>query len=532
MEGNVPTLSRMSFLEAYIKKRRENKMCKKIVSLFTLGAFVIFNLSCYSTKKVDVQKVAGWEGRKVVILSVLKTSGEHVGFSKDQPGIIFNDKIVGSIGTKSISIPLSEVELVWIRKVDPGLTFLAVVGGIAAVTLTAGLIVLATKESCPFIYSFDGQQYIFDAEPYGGAICEGLERTEWCGLENLNHIQGQYKILVTNEVNETQYTDELKLVLVDHPQGVTVVPDISGRIQTLSQPVTPLRAYDGNGRHLVPYVRENDWIFWQTRMEDKNPERVKDLRDELFFEFPKPEGAREAKLLFNGCNSLWGSQVLKRYLDLYGKDVHAWYKEVKNHGPAYFKMLNMHVREELYSLQIKVETEKGWESKGLVIGGGPFISENKVCLLDIRDVPGDTLRIKLTPPSTFWMINYMAVDYSEDLPVQVREISPVQAVDHNGKDIREMLAKNDNDYFVMPNIGDRAELIFDAPPLREGMARSVILKASGYYEIHLQAQGEPQVELLERIHTEPGFAVKQALKEYLDWGKEITQLIRKDNDRR
>ncbi|MFX0198271.1 MAG: hypothetical protein ACFFCW_19300 [Candidatus Hodarchaeota archaeon] len=88
-----------------------------------------------------------------------------------------------------------------------------------------------------------------------------------------------------------------------------------------------------------------------------------------------------------------------------------------------------------------------------------------------------------------------------------------------------MLAKNDNGYFVMPNIGDRAERIFDAPPLREGMARSAILKTSGYYEIHFQAQGEPQVELPERIHTEPGFAVKQVLKEYLDWGKEISHLL-------
>lgn len=542
MEENVPTLSRMSFLKAYIEKtRRGDKMCKKIVSSFTLGAFIIFNLSCYSTKKVDVKTVAGWEGKKVVILGVLKTSGEHVEFSKDQPGRISNDRIVGSIGTKSISIPLSEVELVWVKVISPGRTFLAVIAGVAAVGVLAGIISIIaaqkpkpkpvpTTESCPFIYSFDGESYVFDAEPFGGAICEGMKRTEWCGLENLMQLKGQYKILVTNEVNETQYTDELKLVVVDHPQGVTVVPDISGRIHTLSQPVIPLWAYDGNGRDLIPYVRDNDWIFWQTRIEDKNPKRVKDLRDELFFEFPKPKGAREAKLLFNGCNTLWGSQVVKRYLDLYGKDVYAWYKEVTNHGPAYFKMLNMHVREELYSLQIRVETEKGWESKGLVIGGGPFVSENKVCLLDIRDVPGDTLRVKLTPPSTFWMINYMAVDYSEDLPVHVREISPVQAVDHNGKDIREMLAKNDNNNFAMPNIGDRAELIFDAPPHREGMVRSVILKASGYYEIHLQAQGEPRVELLERIHTESGFAVKQALKEYLDWGKEITQLIRKDND--
>jgi hypothetical protein len=508
-------------------------MGRKIVSSLTLGAFIILNLSCYSTRKVGVKTAPGWEGKKVVILGVLKTSGQYVEFSKDQPGRISNQNIVGTVGSEPVSIPLSEVEQVWVKQISPGRTILAVVGGIAAVGLLIGVIAIAaapkpepepTTESCPFIYSFDGESYIFDAEPYGGAVCEGLKRTEWCGVEHLRNIDGQYKIMMANEVNETQYTDELKLVLVDHSGGVAVVPDISGRLHTLSQPVTPLRASDGKGRDLRPYIGKNDWISWQARMEDKNPERVEDLRDELVFEFPKPEGARMAKLLINGCNTLWGSKVIKRYLELHGKDVPSWYKEVNNHGPAYFKMLNMHVREELYSLQVSVETEKGWESKGLVIGGGPFVSENKLCLLDIRHVSGDTLRVKLKPPSTFWMINYIAVDYSEDVPLQVREISPTQAVDHSGKDIREMLAKNDNNYFVMPRIGDRAELIFDAPPFREGMARSVILKASGYYEIHLQAQGEPQVELLERIHTEPGFAVKQALKEYLDWGEEIAQL--------
>lgn len=508
-------------------------MCKKIVSSLTLAASLLFSLSCYTTKNVDVKTVAGRKGKEVAILGVVTTSGQYVAFSEDRPGRISNDRIVGS-GGDSISIPLFEVESVRIKGISPGRTFLAVIAGVAAVALLAGVIALTaatekpkpepTTESCPFIYSFDGESYVFDAEPYGGAICEGMKRTEWCGLENLKPVKGQYKILMTNEANETQCTDELKLAVVDHPQGVTVVPDISGRIHTLSQPVTPLQVYDGNGRNLMPYFRENDWIFWQTRMEDKDPERANDLKDELFFEFPKPEGAREAKLLFNGCNTMWGSQVIKRYLDLYGQDLSGWYTEVKDHGPAYFKMLNMHVREELYSLQIRVETENGWKSKGLVIGGGPLASENKVCLLDIRDVPGDTLRVKLTPPSTFWMINYMAVDYSEDLPVHVREISPVRAVDHIGNDIGKMLAEKDNNYFVMPNIGDRAELTFDAPPLREGMARSAILKASGYYEIHLQPQGKPQVELLDRIHTEPGFAVKQAIKEYLDWGKEITQL--------
>jgi len=495
------------------------------MSLLTLASFMIFSLSCYTTKKVDVRTVAGGEGKQVVILAVLKTSGEYVEFSKDQPGRIEDNTIVGVVGTETVSIPIAEVKQVWVKRFSAGRSFMAVLGGIGVAYLTLMVIAMLTKESCPFIYSFDGETYVFDAEPYGGAICEGMKRTEWCGLEHLKETDGRYQILITNEVNETQYTDELKLVVVDHPHDVLAVPDISGKMHTLSHPLKPLRAWDGNGRDLMPYVSENDWMFWQSQTEEKSPERIEDLRDELVFEFPKPQGAARVKLLFNGCNTLWASHVVKRYLDLYGKEVQAWYREVNSYGPAYFKMLNMHVREELYSLQIRVETDKGWKSKGLVIGGGPFVSENKVCLLDISDVSGETLRIKVTPPSPFWKINHLAVDYTEDVPVRVREISAEEAFDDRGNNIREILERKDSVYLVMPHIGDRAELIFNAPSPIEGMERSVFLKASGYYDIHLEAQGDPQYELLEKIHSEPGFAVKQAFREYLDWKKANAQFL-------
>jgi len=460
-------------------------MGKKLVSLFTLVAFLIFSLSCYTTKKERIEK-AVWKGKKVKILAVMKTSGEYIKFPEKRPGRIYENRIGGIVGTESISIPLSEVEL---------------------------------------IYSFDGERYIFDAEPYGGAICQALKRTEWCGLEHLREVNDQYKIMITNEVNETQYTDELKLVVVDHPEGVRVVPDISGQIQTVSQPIIPMQAFDGKGRDLMPYISKNDWIFWQTRIEERNPDRKEDLRDELIFEFPKQRRAKKVKVLVNACNSLWGSQILKRYLDLYGNKVNEWYNEVNSLGPAYFKMINLNVREELYSLKIRVETGDGWESKGLMIGGGPFVSEDKIYTLDISDVPGDTLKIKLTPPATFWMINYLAVDYTEDLPVEVKEIEAIKAIDYKGQDVREILAKNDNNYLIMPNIGDRAELIFESPPRVDGMDRSVILKASGYYDIHLEAKGEPQTGIAEKFFTEPGFVVQYAFKEYLKWKEENKKKI-------
>lgn len=417
----------------------------------------------------------------------------------------------------SVSIPLTDVELVWVKKVDPGMVFVATIGVIGIVLTGLLLIAIATKESCPFIYSFNGKEYVFDAEPYGGAICQGLKRTDWCGLSHLKEIDGLYKIRITNEVNETQYTDEVKLLVVDHPKGTKAVPDIFGRIHTISQPVPPILAHDAHGRNLLSYVAENDWIYWQTRIEEKDPDRIEDLKDELIFEFPKPDGAEQAKLLFNGCTTLWGSQMLKRFLEFHGERVSAWYEEMNRFGPAFSRVMNLNLREELYSLHIRVETPQGWKSKGMLFGGGPFVSEDKVYRLDLRDVPGSQLRIKLTPPAAYWMINYLAVDYTEDLLVTLNEVGAVSAVDYRGRDIREFLSRTDNNYLVMPLIGDRADLSFPAPPLADGLARTVLAKVCGYYDIHLEADGEPRWHIIDRFFEEPGFAVQYAFREYLKW---------------
>ncbi|PIU45115.1 MAG: hypothetical protein COS95_05515 [Ignavibacteriales bacterium CG07_land_8_20_14_0_80_59_12] len=47
------------------------------------------------------------------------------------------------------------------------------------------------------------------------------------------------------------------------------------------------------------------------------------------------------------------------------------------------------------------------------------------------------------------------------------------------------------------------------------MDRSILLKATGYYDIHLAAKGDPQTAVLDRIHNEPGFTLKYASEEYL-----------------
>jgi hypothetical protein len=560
-------------------------MAKKIFSIITLMAFILFTMSCTMkyVKKKEVGDPGNWEGKNVKIRTVQLNSGEMVEFPKDSQGRILRGMVVGYgkvkkvmvleksniqktiqngagniyVQTKEgktyevssyedkgdailvkevmeqVSIPLAEVSLLTIEKTS----------SIGLILITAGTVILlaallaeagkgsiytshtSTSESCPLVYSYDGERYVFDAEPYGGAICQGLERTDWGRLENLKEVDGKYNVLVANELDETQYTDALKLVVVDHPSGVKAAPDLTGKIHTVTDLHSPLKAFDKNGNDILPLIADKDQHFWLTNIKEKSTQNPSDLKDELILEFHKPPGASKAKLMVDARTTLWGSKTLKRYLDLHGEEVDRWYQDVNSFGPERLKMANMLMREECFFLKINIETEQGWKTKGLMSGGGPLISEDRIYPLDISDVKGDILRIKLSPPAAFWMIDSIAVDFTKDMPVTITKIAPSEAFDNNNQDVKKLLANRDNLYHEMTNTGENVRLVFQAPPGTEGSNRSFFLEASGYYDIHIASAGRPNRQILDRLHEEPGFLLQYAFDEYLKWKKEALKVL-------
>ena len=106
-------------------------MNKKIISMFTLLAFVIFSFSCstygvrsYSTKEIRTE--ADYQGKgfkKGEIFWVIKTSGEYIEFSKDRPGRIYKDKIVGRAIKMSKKVEIERADVKKIRKHSDGRIF-------------------------------------------------------------------------------------------------------------------------------------------------------------------------------------------------------------------------------------------------------------------------------------------------------------------------------------------------------------------------------------------------------------------------
>src|SRR5215472_17229935 len=155
-------------------------------------AVVCAQMGCYVRKVQQVAVAEVPQPEKEKIVGITTANGESVSF--DPPGGSIKDKTLrASVNKTPYEIPLDQVQRYWVKRkeLSKGRTVglvaaVALVGVIAGVAATHSGSSSSTKSSCPFIYSWNGSEYVLDAESYGGAITRGLERDDYSELEHLS----------------------------------------------------------------------------------------------------------------------------------------------------------------------------------------------------------------------------------------------------------------------------------------------------------------------------------------------------------
>lgn len=141
---------------------------------------------------------------------------------------------------------------------------------------------MVQKTSCPYAYTWNGSEFVFLtdllwAAPLGLQTAEGTlaPSRPWEYLliegENLQLRDGSYWIQITEELWETAYLDEVRLIAIDHPQNTEVYtnekvgpPTIAKpHIHTVRQRRLPKIATDSRGRDVKDIIEKRDGQFFQ-----------------------------------------------------------------------------------------------------------------------------------------------------------------------------------------------------------------------------------------------------------------------------
>jgi hypothetical protein len=364
--------------------------------------------------------------------------------------------------------------------------------------------------SCPYVYSFNGERYIRDAELFTGSIFRGAQRTDWDNLDSLKGTDGQYRLRVTNERDETEFLDELQLLVVDHPMGTRIIPSFSGELFTLRNPESPVAATDFARSNVRNLVAAKDDRMWISNPFGRNPDDTSQVRDGVVVEFRKPSDADSVTLALNVQNTVWGAYLQTQFVKMFGRDVEKWYDQMNASPETCERFHQVMIREGM--LLIHFWDGTAWRPAGHVWEVGPALAKDVAVRLPIAGIPGDVLRVRLESTAGLWMINSAQAAYDRGPAPVVTELQPIEARDCHGVDLRQALREADDDYYAMPTAKDWADLTFSAPPQRSGSARSFVLKSTGYYRIHTPADGEPQREVIQRLLAEPRAFGQYALR--------------------
>jgi hypothetical protein len=470
----------------------------------------------------------------IVSRIIMKNNNIVITFGKNAADVVKNIAVVSGFSEDGdpINIDVSEILYVNVLRLDGLLTGLLVTGIVAGVVVLISAASISNKWGskptttssggnsggygyCPIIYSNDSSKYVLDAQPLGGAFTKGLQRADFSKLNYVKDVSGKYKLLIRNDKPEAQRIDQLSLFVVEHSKYSEVFPDLNGNFYTFNNLQSPVIAVDEYGKNINKFIAKRDNIFWQTKLPLNDCDLIDKHQHQLNFVFPKPSGQTKAKLIINAGTSQWGVNMLDEFLKLFGNDIDAWYEKIDNMRKdeiANEEMMQLAIREELYYLNLKVKEDEGWNSQGLIFGGGPYVTETRTYDLDLSNVSGDSLSIQLNPPYSFWTIDYIAVDYGEYLKTAVNEYNLSHAYDKNGIEILDVLLAEDNEYYELEFADDYFLAEFDAFTMSDANEHSFFLKTSGYYDFYLPRDHPMQTDILYEIVNVPGKAVEYSMK--------------------
>lgn len=478
-----------------------------------LGVLGVGFLACHHWVPTTVPAVVAAPRDSLADYRVTSRTGESRRFSRI---FIRNDSLLGVQRNANMPVipglPVTDITRVEVRKFDAVATvatvgIIGVIVAVAAVAATDDIgpdVAVPPVGSCPLIYSWDGSNWRLDSGTFGGAITPALARTDIDNLIHARPVDGVLRFRMTAEAPETEHVDAITVLAVDHPVGTTVAPDARANttFHVIGSVASPVAARDAMRADVLRQVRERDEVVWEPRLDGRDPANPAHLRDGLELTFARPAGDA-LQLVIDGQNTEWAAALMGELVSAHGRATAPWYDPATT-ARASAPLLEAQRAQGF--LAVTLWDGAAWRPAGVVWEAGPEVAKRQVLPIDVRGIPGTTLRVRLESAPGFWTIDYVGLGPQVALPVTTHVLRTAAVQSARFPDGRERLMAADGRILDMEEGDTVAITVADAPPPAARMTRSYLLRSHGWYRIHGRDDGDPVVTTLATLGQPQGAA--------------------------
>jgi hypothetical protein len=431
----------------------------------------------------------------------------------------YTTEIIDKNTTPEVTIPFSNINKIEVYEPDTGRKVLSVVGFTVASLALVAIIIAVTKSSCPFVYVKNGDSFAFTGELYPGAILPNLERSDYLPLPDFTAQNDEYTLKITNELKEIQYTDLAQLVVVNHPENIEVLLDQNGKPHTIAKKINPEQVtIDDSSFRVEPSLKKDNisYLFDHQRPNHQQWNNV-------ILNFDNTTHSKQAKLVLSAKNSLWLDLVYGKFNEQFGLYFNQFQKQ--QHNVASEKNIRWR-NEQGIPLSVYVKSNDEWILIEKINPVGPMAFRDLLIPIDLEKINTNKIEIKLECGFMFWEVDYAAIDWSKDIQIEPQYINPYSAIDENGKNVTNLLDKEDRNYLIQPNIGNEVVLKYKVKSPPNGESQTIFLKNRGYYEYIRDYKGIPNFAKL-KTFREKGALSKYSEEEYRQFTgvKNLTEIV-------
>jgi len=340
--------------------------------------------------------------------------------------------------------------------------------------------------SCPTVYSFDGEKYSLEAECFSYSISPTIETYDLDRIDHGKTFNGKFILNVRNEALETHYINQMKLVIVDHPEKYEPFPvnkpflERKDQIILFGRESSILKAISKSGRDVKTLLTERDeqWYQSDSSVIQEISEKVEKDWIEIFTTVP--EGANNMVVALRFRNTLFHTvEFYDLLLNGYGAQAIDWIG-VKMADPIYLTQLYKWYQR-YFGIYVELWNGDKIEKKVFIDDTGPIAWRQIAFELPVPKNRIAKLRFNFLPDNV--MLDWIGISFDSSPEFTIHEAECSKIVDIRGRQkniLPTFLKQNDDQYFITYP-AESYHLIFNVGDEPKGMNRTFFLNSRGFY---------------------------------------------------